>query len=718
MDLKSKKKSSYKIVVIEDDTDLREMILRILIDKGYKTEGFSGGNEAFTWLEKEAGEQKILLLLDYILPDMNGEEFIGKLVRKSLSFPFIIITGFGDHRVVVEMLKKGAKDYLLKDEEFILTFPAVVERTVNKLEMEEELTDREQELKESEKKYRHFFQFAAEPIFIIDPVSGSFLDVNEKAARLLGYSREELLFLGTDDIDAPQAMEKSEQISKELKVKGSLTFEHVFIRKDGNEILVEVSNRLTELSGEKVIISLVRDISQRKDSVEVLLKNNTELEEKLNETTAELNNTSKNLEKETEERKRVEKEMNKYFEQFKTILDFHHDHLLLEIDIEGNIHDFRSADSDAFFDAREDLAGKCVSDLFPMEVSNLIKEKVKESLEKRKPCKTSFALKSDSLHQSLFEVTLGKKWGNIEGSPRIVCLVREISEDQGGGHGGQVQVGKSDSGWNDLTRVVPGNIAKLDPEGNILFIKGSAPDCSTGGVIGSNYYNYYPIEAREQMKKIHDVVLKTGKIRNFEMTATSSKGKQFWTANSIGPLQQNGANVGIIFFSRDITTQKQTELAIRTWEEKYRLLFDQSPDAILLLDPDTGGLIEYNKQAIKTLGHSPDEFKKLTIYDFEVDRSKSEIKEHLKKTLAKGGDIYETRTRTKGGEISEMLVNFKVLSLSKKKLIMGIWRDITGQKHTQQKLTKATDEIAEKLKKKTEEIALLREELQRFRDNC
>jgi PAS domain S-box-containing protein len=134
-------------------------------------------------------------------------------------------------------------------------------------------------LRESEEKYRSLFEHANDSIFIADPVTHRFLDVNENAAKRLGYTRNELLQLNINNINSSKARGNNKNIFQELKQNGSIIFEHVHIRKDGKEIPVEISSRITKFGGREVFQSFVRDITERKRAEEMLKTRQLEIEE-------------------------------------------------------------------------------------------------------------------------------------------------------------------------------------------------------------------------------------------------------------------------------------------------------------------------------------------------------------------------------------------------------------------------------------------------------
>ena len=125
----------------------------------------------------------------------------------------------------------------------------------------------------AEDSQRNLFDYASDSIFVSDPVTRKFIDVNNNAADRLGYSREELLQLGYADITDPDI--DISPILEELKRTGKVQAETVHIRKDGSKMPVEVTSRLIDLGENRVQQTFVRDISGRK-RIESVLKESEE----------------------------------------------------------------------------------------------------------------------------------------------------------------------------------------------------------------------------------------------------------------------------------------------------------------------------------------------------------------------------------------------------------------------------------------------------------
>ena len=118
------------IFIVDDDQGLLRLIERTLKREGFVTATAGSGQEAIAWITQNKAD---LLLLDLKLQDSEGKELINHLAGIGRSVPFIIITGQGDERVAVEMMKRGALDYLVKDVNFSEFVPVVVRRALEQL---------------------------------------------------------------------------------------------------------------------------------------------------------------------------------------------------------------------------------------------------------------------------------------------------------------------------------------------------------------------------------------------------------------------------------------------------------------------------------------------------------------------------------------------------------------------------------------------------------
>lgn len=110
-----------KILIIDDDQDIRLLLNRFLSKNGFSTETASNGEDAIELLKQNNFD---LILCDFKLPDINGLELIPKIKILNPEASVIIITGYSDVKVAVKTIKLGAYDYVTKPlypDEILLT---------------------------------------------------------------------------------------------------------------------------------------------------------------------------------------------------------------------------------------------------------------------------------------------------------------------------------------------------------------------------------------------------------------------------------------------------------------------------------------------------------------------------------------------------------------------------------------------------------------------
>ncbi|MCP4690128.1 MAG: PAS domain S-box protein, partial [Desulfobacterales bacterium] len=138
-----------------------------------------------------------------------------------------------------------------------------------------DVTDRkraEEALRKREERYQLLFNSVNDALFVHGVEEGGrpggFIEANDVAGERLGYSREELMGLSPLDIDAEGMNEARRRALDELAETGKCVFEMVHVGKSGNKIPVEIASRLFEIEGKAHVLSLARDITERKRAEE------------------------------------------------------------------------------------------------------------------------------------------------------------------------------------------------------------------------------------------------------------------------------------------------------------------------------------------------------------------------------------------------------------------------------------------------------------------
>jgi PAS domain S-box-containing protein len=266
---------SLSILVVEDDDGLRRLIQKRLERKKFKVEALGTGEDA---LARLMSHPDVLLLLDYKLPDMTGRELIENLIANGYSVPFVIITGHGDERIAVEMMKLGARDYLVKDQTLLEVLPQVMEQIHTQIITQKKLSRVKKALHESEERFKMLFNRGTDAIFVQEIIKGgygNFIEVNEIACQRLGYTREELLQMSMKNIEISVNTNTNQQRTALLTNNGTIGKQHqlyeaIQVTKQGKQICVENNSHFIDLEGKPAILCISRDITQRKQLEEQL----------------------------------------------------------------------------------------------------------------------------------------------------------------------------------------------------------------------------------------------------------------------------------------------------------------------------------------------------------------------------------------------------------------------------------------------------------------
>jgi PAS domain S-box-containing protein len=124
-------------------------------------------------------------------------------------------------------------------------------------------------LDQREKSYRLFFNSITDPVLVCrfsdQEGYGTLIEVNEAAVKILGYSRDELADMRPVDLLTVEGETDQESVIKQLISQGEVQFEGRYLTRQGTEIPVEVTAHLFTQYGEKAVLTISRDITERKD---------------------------------------------------------------------------------------------------------------------------------------------------------------------------------------------------------------------------------------------------------------------------------------------------------------------------------------------------------------------------------------------------------------------------------------------------------------------
>ncbi|HCY42783.1 MAG TPA: hypothetical protein DHV48_15780 [Prolixibacteraceae bacterium] len=262
-------------LLIVDDIKINLFLLESILKKvDVNLVKASSGFEA---LEKSEGLELALAIVDVRMPGMDGFEVAVKLNEKRLEdkVPVIFLTAnHGNETEIFQGYNSGAVDYIIKPfsadilvskvKVFIDLFnqkQTIIRNTKLLIESSEELNRVNAALKMSEEKYRSYIEHAPHGVLITDE-KGKFLDINQSACEITGFSPNELLGMSFPDIIIQNKIlkDKNEDFSNFLS-QIPAKFESIFNHKNNSKRWISIET--TKLNEGKYLC-FTQDITSRK----------------------------------------------------------------------------------------------------------------------------------------------------------------------------------------------------------------------------------------------------------------------------------------------------------------------------------------------------------------------------------------------------------------------------------------------------------------------
>jgi PAS domain S-box-containing protein len=159
---------------------------------------------------------------------------------------------------------------------------------------------------------------------------------------------------------------------------------------------------------------------------------------------------------------------------------------------------------------------------------------------------------------------------------------------------------QSERQWRQLTETCPDIICTVDRRGAILYINRVQPGLRFEDVLGKTVYEFIPAAHHDLARETLEKVFRTGEPASVEIQAVEPGGTVWWSSR-LTPLEIEGDEPTAMVISTEISERKRIDEALRTSEERMRLILDAAYDAFVIMD-DQGNIQFWNKQAEKIFG--------------------------------------------------------------------------------------------------------------------
>ncbi len=241
----------------------------------------SGRSPQGTECLKKLREEKFdILLLDHLLSDGEGLDWLRRINESGVGIPTIFVTAKGDPRLAIEAMKEGVFDYINRSAECAKAFPFVVNRAVEGFSLMVEKVRLQKELIETKNFLESIIEKAGDAISVVD-LEGKVLYWNEGAERIYGYTKGQVLGKKLSDFLYPQD-EKSRDDEKRAmeglmaRVKKGEVIPNVEVKrltKDQKEILISMTiSPLKDAEGKIIGASRIcKDVTHLKKAEERLI---------------------------------------------------------------------------------------------------------------------------------------------------------------------------------------------------------------------------------------------------------------------------------------------------------------------------------------------------------------------------------------------------------------------------------------------------------------
>ena len=492
---------------------------------------------------------------------------------------------------------------------------------------------------------------------IVESTAGRILDCNEQFAQITGYSVAELKGMEIASLIAPEDRELVMAGIRQNREAGS---EHTLIRKDGRRVFIESHGRPLALNS-LVRHTSLRDITRRKQAENTL--------------------------RESEERLQV---------IVNNSLD-----LIYRRNVQTDRYDFVNPAIEPITGYSTDEMIGTSSQLALVNVHPADRPQVEALLHQAR----TGALSAGSIEYRFRHKDGRYRWlsdrftvlNDAAGRPlywlgvsRDVTLHRELEQ----------AVRQNEDRLRRLLEHSPDAVSIVDAKGQTIWTTAAA----------TRLLGYTPEEFAQRpivewvhpddLKQYHALQIQTlaepGAIVSGMSRLRHKNGSWRWIEGHATNLLADPSIGGIIINYRDITERQQIAAALQDSELRYRTLFEQAADAIVVFDPQTLEFRDFNNEACRRLGYTRAEFAQLKVSDIDLFEDADAVRRRV--SIPPDSTLeFETKHRTKTGAVLDVIVRTRRFHIGSTDLAQAIWTDITERNRIKAELTQLLADRSERL---------------------
>ncbi|OPX64127.1 MULTISPECIES: PAS domain S-box protein [unclassified Methanoregula] len=487
----------------------------------------------------------------------------------------------------------------------------------------------------------------------VHDAEGRFLYANQKTFEYHGYTKDEFYRINLHDLDVPESERLINDRIRELRERGSASFETQHFRKDRSQIPLLINAMMTTWGGEPVILSIATDITEHRNI--------------------------RNALQQSEEKYRT------LVESSFDGIAIHQDGAVVYVNRTGAML-LGSEDPEVFI-------GKPAISIIAPAFRETIAKRIQESAEKPLGLLREQFLKLDGTPIDVDVMTSPTTWN---GRPASYVTFRDITAQVKA----EESLRESEEKFRTLVEVNRDIIYSLGTDGTILYISpqtetqlGYRPD----EMIGQNFANYiHPDDLGTLLSHIREHAGTGTDIQADRFRVRRNDGAYRWYEDkSIYISDHRGSRI-VAGTIRDITDEKAAQDALRESEEKFRTLVETTSDFIWEVDT-TGKYTYVSPQVSRILGYEPGELIGKTPFELmppdEAERISAEFNLLVRSGLPIAGLVNRALRKDGSVVILETSGTVRTADDGRFQGYRGIDRDITERTKTEEALREKTEEL-------------------------
>lgn len=709
--------AEWRVLLVDDDEDdyliTREMLGEV-----------RGRNITLDWAPGYQVGQKMILdqayeaiLVDYDLGASSGIQFIREAVRNGCPVPLILYTGRGSYQVDLEAMEAGATLYLIKTE----VTPLLLQRS---LRLAIERSRIEHELRESENKFSVIFEKAAFAASLSKMPGNTLVNVNEAWTRLFGFTREEVRGKNIYELGIQPDLEIRAQVLDQLVEAGRVRDLEVPLRsKTGRWGIYSVNIDIVDIGGEKYNLSTTIDISERKRAEEEVRLQSEALRqanERLQTQARELEAQAVELREQTEElaaanRKAVARES-----ELRLIMDTT-PALISYLNADFRYRWVNKNYEHWFGYTLGKVKGQYIWDVLGSDAWRTIEPYVRRAI-------------AGELVQ--FETVIpyqgaGSRWVNVTYTPDLdetgavqglITYVLDLTQGRQAEEALLQSRAKLDAALASMTDAV----VIVDAEGRYIEFNDAfatfyrfknKTDCSR---LFEEYSEIIEMRLPDgRLVPVEDWTLPRAlrgeEGRNAEYLLCRKDTGETWVGSfSFNPIRDGeGRITGAVAVARDITEQRRAEDELRKnteaihqssaaliaseragkeANERFRVMFEGHRAVMLLIEPETGAIVDANHAAVAFYGFSREQLRGMHI-DQINQLSPEKVAAERRKAVELVSSEFIFPHRLANGDLRWVEVYSSPLTFQGQTMLFSVIHDITARKLAQEELQRNTEAL-------------------------